>query len=209
MDTFISFFPKNIPQSWWISPIRPLQSSRISGYLKGLEWFKILSNWSAIHEMNSASVISSGSDMKLSSVIVISDKLSDWYRVRLVRRWIWMDNHYSSSSNRLPFISKYWVSNDVKSPRRVLRKCRFSSNTNKSIERELDKLPARHKTDLGLIWIYPEASLRIRAFVDNLFDARNFRSLSVGSLSNNYRLTGRLLPTRSFGLDITKTFGGS
>ena len=97
----------------------------------------------------------------------------------------------------------------MKSPRRVLRKCRFSSNSNKSIERELDKLPARHKTDLGLIWIYPEASLRIRAFVDNLFDARNFRSLSVGSLSNNYRLTGRLLPTRSFGLDITKTFGGS
>jgi iron complex outermembrane receptor protein len=80
----------------------------------------------------------------------------------------------------------------------------YNSN---SIDRDLDKMPARHQTDASLIWSNPDESLRIRAFVDNLFDARNYRSLSAGSLSNNYRLTGTLLRPRSFGIDITKTFG--
>ena len=68
-------------------------------------------------------------------------------------------------------------------------------------------MPARHQTDASLIWSSPDESLRVRAFVDNLFDARNYRSLSAGGLGNNYRLTGTLLRPRSFGIDITKTFG--
>ena len=80
----------------------------------------------------------------------------------------------------------------------------YNSN---SIDRDFDKMPARHQTDASLIWSSPDESLRVRAFVDNLFDARNYRSLSAGGLGNNYRLTGTLLRPRSFGIDITKTFG--
>ena len=76
-----------------------------------------------------------------------------------------------------------------------------------SIDREFDKMPARHQTDASLIWNSGDGLLTIRGFVDNLFDARNFRSLSAGSLGNNYMLTGTLLRTRSFGIDITRRFG--
>ena len=76
-----------------------------------------------------------------------------------------------------------------------------------SIDREFDKMPARHQTDASLIWNSGDGLLTVRAFVDNLFDARNFRSLSAGSLGNNYMLTGTLLRTRSFGIDITRRFG--
>ena len=75
-----------------------------------------------------------------------------------------------------------------------------------SIDREFDKMPARHQTDASIIWTTPTA-IAFRAFVDNLFDARNFRSLSAGGLGNNYRLTGTLLRPRSFGIDITRRFG--
>ena len=76
-----------------------------------------------------------------------------------------------------------------------------------SIDREFDKMPARHQTDASIIWTNSDGLLTIRGFVDNLFDARNFRSLSAGSLGNNYMLTGTLLRTRSFGVDITRRFG--
>ena len=76
-----------------------------------------------------------------------------------------------------------------------------------SIDREFDKMPARHQTDASIIWTNSDGLLTIRGFVDNLFDARNFRSLSAGSLGNNYQLTGTLLRTRSFGIDITRRFG--
>ena len=76
-----------------------------------------------------------------------------------------------------------------------------------SIDREFDKLPDRHQTDASIIWTSGDGLLTVRGFVDNLFDARNFRALSAGSLSNNYSLTGTLLRTRSFGLDVTRRFG--
>ncbi|MBO79326.1 MAG: hypothetical protein CMQ22_07145, partial [Gammaproteobacteria bacterium] len=76
-----------------------------------------------------------------------------------------------------------------------------------SIDRKFDKMPARHQTDASIIWNSGDGLLTVRGYVDNLFDARNFRSLSAGGLGNNYMLTGTLLRTRSFGLDITRRFG--
>ena len=65
----------------------------------------------------------------------------------------------------------------------------------------------QHQTDASIIWNSGDGLLTVRGFVDNLFDARNFRSLSAGGLGNNYMLTGTLLRTRSFGIDITRRFG--
>ena len=79
-------------------------------------------------------------------------------------------------------------------------------NTN-SIDRAFDTLPARHQTDVSAIWTNVDGSLTVRAFVDNLFDNRNFRSLGSGGPGNNYRLTGSMIRDRNFGIDVTKRFG--
>ena len=79
-------------------------------------------------------------------------------------------------------------------------------NTN-SIDRAFDTLPARHQTDVSAIWTNVDGSLTVRAFVDNLFDKRNFRSLGSGGPGNNYRLTGALIRDRNIGIDVTKRFG--
>ena len=79
-------------------------------------------------------------------------------------------------------------------------------NTN-SIDRAFDTLPARHQTDVSAIWTNVDGSLTVRAFVDNLFDKRNFRSLGAGGASNNFMLTGSMIRDRNWGIDVTKRFG--
>lgn len=104
-----------------------------------------------------------------------------------------------------------WADYRFDLPNSSLRATAYYSFTgeynSESIDREFDKLPDRHQTDASIIWTSGDGLLTVRGFVDNLFDARNFRSLSAGSLSNNYSLTGTLLRTRSFGLDVTRRFG--
>ena len=60
-------------------------------------------------------------------------------------------------------------------------------NTNQSIER-LIRFQLDTRLDVKRIWTNVDGSLTVRAFVDNLFDNRNFRSLGSGGPGNNYRL---------------------
>jgi iron complex outermembrane receptor protein len=76
-----------------------------------------------------------------------------------------------------------------------------------SLDRAFDTLPARHQTDVSAIWTNVDGSLTVRAFVDNLFDNRNFRSIGSGGAGNNYMLTGSMIRDRNWGIDVTKRFG--
>ena len=129
IETSTSVLPRNIAQNKSISPMRLFHIPSISAYFIGREWFRIWSSCSVIQETNSTSLIISGCAIKFSSVIVISDKLPEIYRAMLDRRCKWIVNHHSSLSSHLPCVSKYWLSNEVKRPSRVLKKCRLSSNT--------------------------------------------------------------------------------
>lgn len=80
----------------------------------------------------------------------------------------------------------------------------YNSN---SIDRAFDTIPARHQTDVSAIWTSTDGSITIRAFVDNLFDKRNYYGVSSGGPGNNFRLTGSLIRDRNWGIDFTKRFG--
>ena len=75
------------------------------------------------------------------------------------------------------------------------------------IERDLDEVPARTRVDARLTWMNADESLRVSAFVDNLFDANNLRGIGTGDHNNFYRLTGTLLYPRYWGIDVRRTFG--
>ena len=77
-----------------------------------------------------------------------------------------------------------------------------------SIEREYDKMPERHRTDVSLIWRSSDGKSRVRLFVDNVTDEVNFRELQQGNHDFNYRLQGTLLQERTFGIDLQREFGG-
>ncbi len=78
-----------------------------------------------------------------------------------------------------------------------------------AFERRIDLTPDRDRTDISLIYRDNMDKWVVRAFVDNVFDERNLRSLNAGDRGSNYRLTGTLLEPRIYGLDITRRFGGS
>ena len=77
-----------------------------------------------------------------------------------------------------------------------------------AIQRELDRVPARHRVDLSVNWRDNSEMLIIRGFVDNLTDERVYRGFGTGIESDNYRLTGERLYPRYWGIDITRKFGG-
>ena len=75
------------------------------------------------------------------------------------------------------------------------------------LDRELDRVPARTRVDLRLSWLNEDGSLRVSAFVDNVFDAANLRTIGTGDHNSFYRLTGDLLYPRYWGIDVRRTFG--
>lgn len=77
-----------------------------------------------------------------------------------------------------------------------------------AIQRELDRVPARHRVDLSVNWKAASEKLVVRAFVDNLTDERVYRGFGTSTESENYRLTGERLYPRYWGIDITRRFGG-
>jgi len=77
-----------------------------------------------------------------------------------------------------------------------------------AIQRELDRVPARHRVDLSVNWKAASEKLVVRAFVDNLTDERVYRGFGTATESSNYRLTGERLYPRYWGIDVTRRFGG-
>ena len=75
------------------------------------------------------------------------------------------------------------------------------------IERQLDQVPARQRVDVRLTWTNINESLRVSAFVDNIFDEASVRGIGTGDHNNFYRLTGSLLYPRYGGVDLRWTFG--
>ena len=75
------------------------------------------------------------------------------------------------------------------------------------IVRELDRVPDRTRVDLRLTWLNADESLRVSAFVDNVFDKNNLRGIGTGDHNSFYRLTGSLLYPRYWGIDVRRTFG--
>ena len=77
-----------------------------------------------------------------------------------------------------------------------------------AIQRELDRVPSRHRVDLSVNWRDASEKLVVRAFVDNVTDERVFRGFGTSTESSNYRLTGERLYPRYWGIDVTRRFGG-
>ncbi len=76
------------------------------------------------------------------------------------------------------------------------------------IERPLDELDSRLRTDVSLSWYSKDEKIRVRAFVDNVFDERMYRGIDTGTAANNFRYTAQLLYPRYWGVDIRYGFGG-
>ncbi len=76
------------------------------------------------------------------------------------------------------------------------------------VERDLDEIPDRLRTDVSLTWRSKDERIRARLFVDNVFDETMIRDIGTGTISNHYRLTGTLLRPRFYGLDVRWAFGG-
>ena len=102
-----------------------------------------------------------------------------------------------------------WANYRFDLPNSTLVAAAYSLQVNTTVSRSIANSIKclRHQTDASLLWTRGDGLLSVSGFVDNLLDDRNFRSLSAGSLGNNYMLTGTLLRTRSFGIDITRRFG--
>ena len=75
------------------------------------------------------------------------------------------------------------------------------------LERPLDKVPDRWRTDLSVAWMNQAETLQVRAFVDNVFDEGNLRGIGTGNHTNFYRMTGTYLYPRYWGVDIRWSFG--
>jgi len=76
------------------------------------------------------------------------------------------------------------------------------------VERALDEIPDRLRTDMSVSWYSVDEKIRARLFVDNVFDERMLRGVGTGSIANHYRLSGTLLYPRYWGLDVRWQFGG-
>ncbi len=75
------------------------------------------------------------------------------------------------------------------------------------IDRELDKVPARHRVNAAIIWEDLRRRWTIRGFVDNVTDEQNLRDIGTASESGHWAQTGTILYPRYWGLDVTWRFG--
>jgi hypothetical protein len=75
-------------------------------------------------------------------------------------------------------------------------------------EYELDKIPDRFRSDMSLTWNNLENTLRVRAFINNVTDESNVRSVGNSGEGSNWRQTGSYLAPRYWGIDIRYSFGG-
>lgn len=74
-------------------------------------------------------------------------------------------------------------------------------------ERALDLVPSRIKLDVSLAWQDAEDRWTVRGFVDNVTDEHNLRDVDSATEAGNWRLSGAILATRYWGLDVTYRFG--
>ena len=81
------------------------------------------------------------------------------------------------------------------------------SYSSRSLGSYFNQVPKKHRTDVALIFAQPDESVRLRFFIDNLFDQTNFYGVSAGGVNNNFRFTGNLTDKRRFGLDFIVRFG--
>jgi iron complex outermembrane recepter protein len=82
-----------------------------------------------------------------------------------------------------------------------------SYNTS-GVERALDRVPSAQRTDVSLVWTNPADNIRVRAFVDNIFDDVNLRNVSSATHNTLYRRTATPLYPRYWGIDMRYRFGG-
>ena len=75
------------------------------------------------------------------------------------------------------------------------------------IERSLDRVPSRWRTDVSVSWQNARETVRVRGFVDNVFDAPNLASIDTGNHNSFFRTTGTLLYPRYVGFDVRWSFG--
>ena len=75
------------------------------------------------------------------------------------------------------------------------------------LERSLDRVPERLRTDVRVTWTNPQENLRVTAFIDNVFDVASLRGIGTGDHNDFYRMTGFLLYARFGGFDLRWTFG--
>lgn len=75
------------------------------------------------------------------------------------------------------------------------------------LERSLDRVPERLRTDVRVTWTNPQENLRVTAFIDNVFDVASLRGIGTGDHNDLYRMTGFLLYPRYGGFDLRWTFG--
>lgn len=75
------------------------------------------------------------------------------------------------------------------------------------IERSLDEVPERERTDVSLTWRDSSERWTARAFVDNVFDERYTRGIGTATASGDWMQTAEILYPRYYGLDVTYRWG--
>ena len=74
------------------------------------------------------------------------------------------------------------------------------------IQRALDRIEARETTNLSATWYSEDGTMSARAYIDNLFDNKNYYSLGTGDHETNYNRTVGALDPRTMGVDVRYRF---
>jgi iron complex outermembrane recepter protein len=80
--------------------------------------------------------------------------------------------------------------------------------TTSGFDRSLDRVPSARRTDLSVTWTNPADNIRVRAFVDNVFDDIQLRNVASATHTLNYRRTATPLYPRFWGIDMRYAVGG-
>lgn len=78
-----------------------------------------------------------------------------------------------------------------------------------ALNMDQDEVPDRTQVDVSLIWSDLTEKIRVRAFVDNVFDEGYIRGVGITGEGSNWIQTGEYLYPRYYGVDIRYAFGGS
>ncbi len=72
--------------------------------------------------------------------------------------------------------------------------------------RDVDQVPSRTQTDVGILWTDTRDLWRVRAFADNVFDEKNLSAIGQGGEGSNWALSAGRLAPRMYGLNVIRKF---
>ena len=74
------------------------------------------------------------------------------------------------------------------------------------IQRELDRIESRERTNLSASWWSEDGKVSVRAYINNIMDNKSYYALSTSDHENNYIQNVTALAPRMMGMDLRYKF---